>query len=384
MYLAKLLVDLQKFDNLNDDLDDDSNFGTFFDVASINQHFKNKRIALVVPQQSLCGRIRKIFKKVDTGNVDIRIFSPVQFGKCDDYFDITLVDEAHLLKVGVTGTLGKMVHDINERLFGDGKIHSELDWIMAKSKNVVLVFSPQQRIRPANIEYYDINKYAEEFERRRYYLKTQMRSKGGKQYIDYIHDVFSNGYRPQKREIFNGFEAKIFNNITDFSSEMKKRENEVGLSRIVAGFAWDWVSNRQWVSKTTPQIYDFEIEGDKFLWNTTTNNWIGSKNAANEVGSIYTVQGDDLNYVGVIIGKDLIYRDGKFVFNRESCADKGAMKRSQRQVANNINITPNDMLEQVLRTYRILLNRAVKGVYIYACDKELRDYLSKYFESFIH
>ena len=73
----------------------------------------------------------------------------------------------------------------------------------------------------------------------------------------------------------------------------------------------------------------------KFRWNSTQNNWIGSKNAPKEVGSIYTVQGDDLNYVGIIIGNDLIYRDGKLVFNRKACADSGAMKRSQRQVANN-------------------------------------------------
>lgn len=56
------------------------------------------------------------------------------------------------------------------------------------------------------------------------------------------------------------------------------------------------------------------------------------------------------------------------------------MKRSQRQVANNEKINEDDILEQVLRTYRILMNRAVKGVYIYACDKELREYLEKYFD----
>ena len=117
----------------------------------------------------------------------------------------------------------------------------------------------------------------------------------------------------------------------------------------------------------------------KFRWNSTQNNWIGSKNATKEVGSIYTVQGDDLNYVGIIIGNDLIYRDGKLVFNREACADSGAMKRSQRQVANNEQINEDDMLEQVLRTYRILMNRAVKGIYIYACDEALRVYLSGYF-----
>lgn len=374
MYLAKLLADLQSFDNKNDDIDDDSNFNIFFELENINQKFKNKSIALVIPQPSLCGRIRKIFDKIDLGDADIKIFSPIQFGKSNDDFDITLVDEAHLLKVGVTGTLGKQVHEIDQKIFGNTDIHSELEWIMAKSKNVVMVFSDQQRIRPANISKSDILKYSDEYNMREYWLKTQMRSLGGKKYIDYIHDILSNDLRPTQKEIFKDFEAKIFTNIQDFVAAMQKRESEYGLSRMVAGFAW------KWSSKEDKREYDIRIDGMEFRWNSTQNNWIGSKNAPEEVGSIYTVQGDDLNYVGIIIGNDLLYRNGKLIFNREACADSGAMKRSQRQVANNEQISEDDMLEQILRTYRILMNRAVKGVYIYACDEELSKYLANYFD----
>lgn len=374
MYLAKLLADLQSFDNKNDDIDDESNFNIFFELENINQKFKNKSIALVIPQPSLCGRIRKIFDKIDLGDADIRIFSPIQFGKSDDDFDITLVDEAHLLKVGVTGTLGKQVHEIDQKIFGNTDIHSELEWIMAKSKNVVMVFSDQQRIRPANISKSDILKYSDEYNMREYWLKTQMRSLGGKKYIDYIHDILSNNLRPTQKEIFKNFEAKIFTNIQDFVTAIQKRESEYGLSRMVAGFAW------KWSSKENKREYDIRIDGMEFRWNSTQNNWIGSKNAPEEVGSIYTVQGDDLNYVGIIIGNDLLYRNGKLIFNREACADSGAMKRSQRQVVNNEQISEDDMLEQVLRTYRILMNRAVKGVYIYACDEELKHYLTDYFD----
>ena len=374
MYLAKLLADLQSFDNKNDDIDDESNFNIFFELENINQKFKNKSIALVIPQPSLCGRIRKIFDKIDHGDANIKIFSPIQFGKSNDDFDITLVDEAHLLKVGVTGTLGKQVHEIDQKIFGNTDIHSELEWIMAKSKNVVMVFSDQQRIRPANISKSDILKSSDEYNMREYWLKTQMRSLGGKKYIDYIHDILSNDLRPTRKEIFKDFEAKIFTNIHDFVTAMQKRESEYGLSRMVAGFAW------KWSSKENKREYDIRIDGMEFRWNSTQNNWIGSKNAPEEVGSIYTVQGDDLNYVGIIIGNDLLYRNGKLIFNREACADSGAMKRSQRQVANNEQISEDDMLEQILRTYRILMNRAVKGVYIYACDEELSKYLANYFD----
>lgn len=373
-YLTKLLADLQNFDGNNDDIDDESNFNTFFTVNNINQHFKHKKIVLVVPQSSLCERIRKIFDKVDLGDADVGIMSPMQFGNCDENFDITLVDEAHLLKIGKASVRNDIIADINMKLFGDDKIHSELDWIMAKSQNVVLVFSEQQRIRQINIDHTDIAKYAYEFNQRNYYLRTQMRSCGGKAYIDYIHDIFSNNSRPDDKEVFDNFEAKLFNNIEDFVSAIKTRERECGLSRMVAGFAWEWKS------KKSGQEDDIIIGNTALRWNSTQKNWIGSKNAPNEAGSIYTVQGDDLNYVGVIIGKDLIYRNGKLIFNRSACADSAAIKRNQRQVANNEQLDEDDLLEQVLRTYRILMNRAVKGVYIYACDSELKAYLAQYFD----
>lgn len=373
-YLTKLLADLQSFDNKNDDIDDESNFSIFFEFEYINQNFKNKNIALVVPQQSLRGRISKIFKKINLGDAKVKILSPISFGNCSEKFDITLVDEAHLLKVGASGQTAKLVHEIDQKIFGNTKIHTELDWIMAKSKNVVLIFSDKQRIRPTNISKSDILKYSGEFDMREYYLKTQMRSRGGKKYIDYINGILSNRFRPEQKEYFDGFEAKIFDNIKDFSDTIKKREFEYGLARMVAGFAW------KWKSKKDKNSYDIKIDGMEFRWNSTQDNWIGSKESVNEVGSIYTVQGDDLNYVGIIIGNDLIYRNGKLIFNRDACADSSAMKRSQRQVANKEEINEEDVLDQVLRTYRILMNRAVKGIYIYACDKELREYLEKYFD----
>ena len=68
------------------------------------------------------------------------------------------------------------------------------------------------------------------------------------------------------------------------------------------------------------------------------------------------------------------------IFDKKCYADKGAMRRSRRQIINGEKLTDEDLLNQVLRIYRVLLSRGIKGVYIYACDKDLRDYLSKYFD----
>lgn len=379
MYLAKLIADLQTFDNENDDVDDESNFGVFFEREVFNKRFKNKKIALVVPQTSLRGRIETIFKKSGLGDADFRIFSPISFGQQEVDFDITLVDEAHLLKVGgynMQGSALQTVKKINRRLFNDDKVHTELDWIMKKSKNVVMVFSDKQRIRPGNItEKDDVSKYMEPFNGRSYYLYDQMRSEGGKGYIEYINYIFSNSLHPQRKETFGNFELKMFTDFRKFQAAIKKKDEQYGLSRMIAGFAWKWNTKNNYANS-----YDIEIEGVKLKWNSTLDNYLGSERSKDEVGSIYTVQGDDLNYAGVIIGEDLIYRKGRLLFNKGKYADRGALRRNSRQVLNGETIDEDELLNQVLRIYKVLLSRAIKGVYIYVCDDKLRDYLSRYFE----
>ena len=380
MYLAKLIADLQAYDNKNDDIDDESNFGIFFEKEIFNKRFKNKKIALVIPQTSLRGRIETIFRKSGLGDVDFQIFSPIAFGKQKDNFDITLIDEAHLLKVcgyNQQGSALKTVKAINNTLFGDNKVHTELDWIMEKSKNVVMVFSDKQRIRPGNIsEKDDVFRYINAFNGRSYYLYDQMRSKGGQKFINYIDCIFSNSFHPQRKESFDNFELKLFKHFIPFMEAIQKREKEYGLSRMVAGFAWEWKTKKDGYNNTA----DIEIEGVRLKWNSHLNNFIGSEESKREVGSIYTIQGDDLNYAGVIIGKDLIRRKGRLLFNRDNYADKGAVRRSRRQVINSEEIDEAELLRQVIRIYKVLLTRAIKGVYIYVCDDELRNYLSKYFD----
>ena len=378
MFLTKLIADLQTFDNTHDEVDDDSRFKLFFEDDTFNRRFKDKKIALIIPQESLRGRVSKVLKNITNQGADVRIFSPITFGKCNDYFDITLVDEGHLLKVGFTGNTGKDVKEINKKLFDDDEIHTEFDWIMKKSNNVVIVYSEDQRIRPANIEPYDIEKYNVDGVnyRNNYVLQKQMRSLGNMEYIKYVNDIFSNNNPKPCRQVFDGFEMKMFKNLPKMYELIRARESQVGLSRVVAGFSWEWKTN----PKKNLGEYDMVIDGLKLKWNSTRNNWIGSKNSIDEVGSIYTVQGEDLNYIGVIIGNDLRYRNGKLIFNKKDYADVGALNRSQRQTAQKIVLEDEDFLEQILRVYRVLMNRAIRGVYVYACDSGMKKYLSNFFE----
>jgi DUF2075 family protein len=107
---------------------------------------------------------------------------------------------------------------------------------------------------------------------------------------------------------------------------------------------------------------------------------VGSANSAEEVGSIYTIQGYDLNYCGVIIGNDLGYDpiEQRLILNRQNYFDRGAKKRNKQQLEAKILLSDDELLAQVIRTYRILMNRSIKGTYVYVCNANLRVHLSQF------
>lgn len=113
-----------------------------------------------------------------------------------------------------------------------------------------------------------------------------------------------------------------------------KNKNEIyGLCRNVAGYAWKWNSKGKklpmHVTKKEVQkikennLYDIEIDGYKYIWNSQPTDWINSENSINEIGSIHTTQGFDLNYTGLIIGNKIKYDDinHKIIVDRKNYYD---------------------------------------------------------------
>jgi DUF2075 family protein len=107
---------------------------------------------------------------------------------------------------------------------------------------------------------------------------------------------------------------------------------------------------------------------------------VNSPTSAEEVGSIHTIQGYDLNYAGVIIGRDLYFDENaqRVAFSRENYFDK---KGKENNPTLGIKYSDEDLLKYVLSIYRVLLTRGIKGTYVYVCDERLRVYLRGMLES---
>lgn len=155
---------------------------------------------------------------------------------------------------------------------------------------------------------------------------------------------------------------------------LDEKEAETGLARMLAGYAF------KWVSKDDPSAIDFDIDGVKRRWNTTQTDWVRSPGAAQEVGVIHTIQGYDLNYAGVIIGKDLRYdpAERKLRFDRSSYFDKKGVENNRKL---GIKYSDQDILRYIVNVYVVLLTRGVRGTFVYVCDPALREYLKQFFVS---
>lgn len=372
IYLLKLLEDIRRHDS-EEPLDIDSIFSDYF-TPEYAELLKSLKFAIVVPQQSLRDSIAKVFK-LTPGLSKGMVLTPFQVGESTEQFDLLVVDEAHRLNQRAnqaSGPLNKKFIEINERLFGwDDPQKTQLDWIQKQSHHSILMLDVGQTVRPADLPATTTRELASRARAagRLYPLQTQMRISADKDYVGYIRKVLSDN-PPTSREDFGDYDLRLFTDLGEMRRELQKREEEHGLSRLVAGYAWPWKS------KNDKTAFDIELDGQQMRWNTTTTDWINSPKSVDEVGSIHTVQGYDLNYVGVIIGNDLRYDPavGKLIFDRANYHDKKGRENNPKL---GISYSDEDLLEYVRNIYSVLLTRGIRGTYIYICDPSLRRIFQK-------
>ena len=133
-------------------------------------------------------------------------------------------------------------------------------------------------------------------------LKSQLRVSGGNEYINFTNSLLKdNSTKINRKFSHKNYELLLFDNLPEMLSKIKIRNKDFGLSRVAAGFSWDWVS------KTNKNLKDITVDGCELMWNSTNEDWINSKNSINEVGCIHTLQGYDLNYLGIIFGHEIAY-----------------------------------------------------------------------------
>jgi DUF2075 family protein len=375
IFILKLLRDIAVH-NPDEQLDDDTVFSGLF-ASRFSRLASGLKVGLVIPQQSLRESVQQVFKRTPgLSDREVRVMSAFEVGGSSDVFDILVVDEAHRLNQRAnqpSAALNRKFAEINQNLFGgDDPSYTQLDWIRARSKHQVLLLDPEQSIRPADVPLESTYQLIQNAKATGHWhpLRSQMRLRASEDYVGYMRQLLAGTQKT--REIFEDYDLRFFDDANEMYQELEKREKEYGLCRMLAGYAWPWSSKRD------PQSFDIEIDDLKLRWNSTTKDWVNTPNAFQEVGSIHTIQGYDLNYAGVIIGPDLVFDSEamEIKIDRLSYFDK---KGQENNRVLGIQYSDEDLLRYITNIYGVLLTRGIRGTYVHVCDSELRRNLEKFF-----
>lgn len=278
-------------------------------------------------------------------------------------FDCLVVDEAHRLneKSGMFSHLGE----------------NQIKEIINSSKLSVFFIDEDQRVTLKDIgDKETIRTWAEKlgaevFEAS---LESQFRCNGSNGYLAWLDNTL------QIRETVNEtldpreYDFRIVDTPAELHDLIKAKNKKNNKARMAAGYCWDWVSKKK------PMLKDIVIDDYRATWNLETDGqaWIIKPDSVSEVGCIHTCQGLEVDYIGVIVGPDLVVRDGS-VLTRP--AERSRMDKSIHGWKKLVKNDPDEGAERldgiIKNTYRTLMTRGQKGCYVYFVDEETRRHFAE-------
>lgn len=286
-----------------------------------------------------------------------------------DEFDVLIVDEAHRLneKSGLFQNLGE----------------NQVKELINAAKTTIFFIDERQRVTIKDIGSIDmIEKYSKELEGRmhRTELVSQFRCNGSDGYLAWIDDVLQIRQTANTNYIGKDYDFKVYDDPHKLLNKIKKLNKVKNKARMLAGYCWEWPKD----TRTRSEVPDIIISEHDFgiSWNLgNTNTWAIDETSINEAGCIHTAQGLEFDYVGVIIGDDLIYRNGQVQTDETKRAKSDQSLRGIKKMSKEDPEKAKKLADEIIRnTYRTLLTRGQKGCYIYCTDKALAEYFKSRLE----
>ncbi len=345
--------------------------GTGKSVVAINLLVGITKAGLVAKYITKNSAPREVYRAMLAGNLrgsDIRFLfdGSGSFHQADkNTFDALVVDEAHRLNArsGIYNHIGE----------------NQIKELINASRFSVFFIDEDQKISTRDIGSVDeILKWAGRFNANvsRMSLKAQFRCKGSNGYLAWLDNTLQ---IRKTANIYLGsddFEFIILDNPAEMRDRIYELNRENNKARMLAGYCWDWVSKRK------RNAYDivFEEFGFHHRWNLASYgmHYIIDPDSVSEIGCIHTSQGLELDHVGVIVGKDMVARNGKIItdFRERARTDKslsGIVKMHKQDPK-----CASDLAGKLIKnTYRTLLTRGMKSCCVYFTDPETREYFEE-------
>ena len=277
--------------------------------------------------------------------------------------DVLICDEAHRIRKTSEDRYTKTYLRTGE---------PQINELIRSAKLTVFFIDEQQVVRPTEMGNVNlIKRAAEKFNAMVYEmpeLKTQFRCGGSGNYLEKIEIILR--IHEKSADLGADEENKMEFKIVNSPRELKtlidgKNSEKKNSARLTAGFCWPWSRpNRDGSLVHDVKIGDFEMpwENKDEFWR-----WATEDSGMGQIGTVYTSQGFEFDYIGVIFGNDLIWDK-----------DTKSWRAKPENSYDNMAKRDNDEFAQHLKNvYRVLLSRAHKGVFVYFVDKDTEEYFKE-------
>jgi DUF2075 family protein len=346
--------------------------GTGKSVVAINLLVEITNRELLIQYVSKNSAPREVYQSKLTGTLTKTRFSNLfkgsgsYFDVKNNQFDALVVDEAHRLnqKSGMFQNLGE----------------NQVKEIINASRTAIFFIDEDQRISLKDIgTKKEIKKHAKALnaEVHELELSSQFRCNGSDGYLSFLDNLL------QSRETANtdlsniDYEFKLFDNPSDLRKAITEKNKINNKARLVAGYCWDWVSKKDSKAKDIVfEEFDFAMK-----WNLSEDGmlWILKEDSVNEVGCIHTCQGLEVDYIGVIIGEDLIVRNGIMLVDPSKRSKMDSTIKGYKSLLKKSEPEAKNLIKTIIKnTYRTLMTRGMKGCFVWAADEETNAWLKQF------
>ena len=315
------------------------------------------------PRAVFESKLKKIFAKADLRSLFSGSGSFTETSA--ESFDALIVDESHRLKMksGMFKNLGEnQVKEIIKSAHTSVFFIDEAQKVTWSDVGEISMIEEQAGFAGAIVE--------------RMELTSQFRCGGSDDYMAWLDETL--GVHADTAHYFSldKFDFQIFDSPVELHNVIKEKNMINNKSRVVAGYCWDWISQKK------PELSDITINefGYRATWNLTSDGseWIISPKSVEEVGCIHTCQGLEVDYIGVIIGRDLTAIDGVLQTDPSARAKTDKSLAGYKKELKEDPVSAEIKADEIIRnTYRTLMSRGMKGCYVYFVDPATAEHFKK-------
>jgi hypothetical protein len=282
--------------------------------------------------------------------------------------DVLILDEAHRIRE-------KSVNRYTPKILRE-TARAQVEELLDVARVPVFLLDEYQVVRPGEmgtVAEIKAHAAARGFQVRQVDLSAQYRAGGSAAYVAWVLRLL--GLReggPSAWTNEDNFSVEVADSVEDIEARLVEKMDDGYSARMTAGYCWKWSEpgqdalvpdvqigtwSRPWNSKATRRVGNAPPSA---LWATEDGGF-------GQVGCIYTAQGFEYDWNGVIFGPDLVVRNGRWVSQRQFNKDPDFRNRNV--------VSDADFDRLVRHVYKVLLTRGMIGTVLYSTDEETLDFL---------